>query len=195
MAPHRKNECDGAAEDVDRIVLAPPGADVDDGRVEEDREPTHHGPTRRRAQMPRDQRSKCQVGDARRCFHDLADRRVRGRRHGPERRVYGREQAPDVDHHRREGQVLVIGPVERRGRKAVDPENELVEITGETGRRPEGNTQGGRHEEADPEHDGLARWPPHDVSGPARRCHRRLNRLRSRAAETRPDCASDRGMR
>ena len=46
-------------------------------------------------------------------LHQRPDRRVRGGRHGLERRLERRQHAPDVGHDRREGQVLVVGVAER----------------------------------------------------------------------------------
>ena len=69
---------------VDRLVLAPPGADVEDGRVQDDRRGPDDRPARPVAERVRDQQRQPDVGDRRRGLHQRPDRRVRrvGRRSG-----------------------------------------------------------------------------------------------------------------
>ena len=71
-------------------------------------------------------------------FITNADPRIGRVRHGPECRLDRSEEAPDVDHHRREGQIEVVGVADPVRRDRVDPRHELVEIAGQSGRRKKG---------------------------------------------------------
>ena len=128
---HREDEGNRPEEHVDRLVLAPPRADVDDRGVVEDREAAEDRPARRRPEVPRDEPSEEEVEDARRELHDGSHDGVGRCGHRLEVGELGGQPAPDVDHHRREGDVHVVGMAERLRREAVDPEHELVEIAGE----------------------------------------------------------------
>ena len=72
--------------------------------------------------------------------------------------------APEVGHDRREGHVLVVGVAERRGRDAVDPQDELVEVADEAGGRPERDPD----EKGEDEPDGEGAGDPDPPSGRGR---------------------------
>ena len=54
VTAHGEDERDDAEQHVDRLVLAPPRADVDHGGVEQDQRRAGRRPPRRRPEMPRD---------------------------------------------------------------------------------------------------------------------------------------------
>ena len=62
------------------------------------------------------------------------------------------QQPPQVDHDRREREVLVVGVPERRRREPVDPQDELVEIAAQALRREEDGTEHDGQEQPDAEY-------------------------------------------
>ena len=107
---------------VDRLVLAPPGADVDDRRVEQDDGGRDDRPARpvarsayaTSAARPRSASEAGVFISARIAGSAASVDRLEGR-------LDRRQDAPDVGHDRRERQVLVVGVAEAVDRDAVDP--------------------------------------------------------------------------
>ena len=127
-AVQREDKGGQRRQQVDALVLAPPGADVDDGRMEQDDRGGHHGPERRRAERVDHQARDPQVGERRRHLHQRADPRIRAVGRGPERRFEERQHAPDVGHDRSERQVLLVGVAEAVEGDVIDPDHELVDV-------------------------------------------------------------------
>ena len=128
--------------------------------MQEDPQPGGDGPARPAAQLPCDEQPDCQIRQAGRRLHDRANHRVRRVGYGAERRLQRREQAPDVDHDRRERQVLVVGAPEWLGHQAVDPFDELVEIPAEAIRGQQHQPQEHGEQKPHPEDDEMraATW-------------------------------------
>ncbi len=116
---------------VDALVLAPPGRDVEDGRDQQDRDGGRHAPDDAVAQGVQREQRQPDVRQRGGQLHQCPDARVGCVGDGLEGRLDGRQHAPDVGHHRRERQVLVVGVAETTDGNAVDPQDELVEVAAE----------------------------------------------------------------
>ncbi len=156
VAAHGEEVRDEPEHDVDRLVLAPPGAHVDHRRVEEDPETRHDRPPRPAPQLPRHEPAQDDVGEARRQLHDRPDRGIGRVRHRPKGRLDGREEPPEVDHDRREREVLVVGVPERPRREAVDPEDELVEVAAQAIGREKHRPDRAGQQQSDREDQGIS---------------------------------------
>ena len=122
--------------------------------MQQDRGAGHDGPGRPLSKGVDDQCGEAQVGQGRREFHQGSDGWVGGVRHGLERRLDRRQNAPDVDHDRPEGDVHPVGIRQPVDRDAVDPQDELVQVRPEAFRgqqdEPDGDPDEERNEKRDP---------------------------------------------
>ena len=87
VAVDREDDGPQGRQQVDRLVLAPPGGDIEDGRVEEHRDPADDRPGRACAQGVDHERGEAQVGQGRRCLHQGPDGRIGGIGDGLEGRL------------------------------------------------------------------------------------------------------------
>ena len=149
-----------AEQHVDRLVLAPPGADVDDGRVQRDRGGPDDGPARPVAERECHEQRQPDVRDRGRGLHQRPDRRVRGVGHGLERRLDRGQEPPDVGHHRREREVLVVRVREAVDGDPVDPQDELVEVAAQALGREQDRADDDADRDGGDEPDDERRRPP-----------------------------------
>ena len=133
----RGDHCRQRREDEDRLVLPPPRADVEHGRMEEDGRHRHHGPARSITQRVGRQPREPEVGDRGRGLHQHPDPRVARIDRRGERRLDRREQAPDVGHDRperdRPGVRAAVQGRHALRRDVMDPPDELIEVAAEAG--------------------------------------------------------------
>ena len=130
------DRCDDRAQarqQEDRLVLAPPGADIDHCGMEKDGGRAHDGPAGPVPEREDDDRGQSEIGEGRRQLHQRPDARIRRVGHRCKGRLDRRQHRPDVGHDRSEGDRSEGGPAVQRRQPVVGdvmhPPHELIDVS------------------------------------------------------------------
>ena len=166
VAVDREHDRRKSKEQVDRFVLAPPRADIDDRWMQQDGGAADGRPAGSSPQGVDDEPGQAEVRQRGRQLHQGSDARVGGICDRLEGRLDGRQDAPDPGHHGTEAEVHVVGVRQPVDGDAVDPQDKLVQVRAEPLGRQQDDADDDAEDERDDEDGSLSTRPAH-------RCRRR----------------------